>query len=69
MELHLPPTHRSQFFQLREHVKKHIELGYSFSSIWESLKNSGEITMSYSQFCRYIEVEIPRTSRRRGKKD
>jgi hypothetical protein len=47
----------------------HIELGYSFSSIWESLKNSGEITMSYSQFCRYIEAEIPASSRRRGKKD
>lgn len=58
-DLQLPPTHRVQFRQLKNDIKSRLDAGYSITAIWKALKDSGQISMSYSQFCRHIQAAFP----------
>ncbi len=66
-ELQLTPTHRVQFLELKDQIKSHLDQGYTMTTIWKGLTESGRISMSYSQFCRHIQAAFPKTGPKKWK--
>lgn len=50
----LAMSHRVEFLASKAEVQMLLEKGYAAKTIWQSLTTSGVLTLSYSQFTRYV---------------
>lgn len=63
-----PGSARVEYFACREEVEAMLTKGYSVRLVYESMKERGRVTCSYSAFCDYVRGDSKRLHSRKKEK-